>query len=195
MNPCFHKNLGPYDLRFLDDFLNCSSVVSNISMSEKINNFSSLEKCNFNDIIFLNDNLLASESMPAKAILISNKNNSKSIKNKVVMRVDNLHLSIAKLSNLFYSDLTNLDIKKLTKPIINKPIKKISDKSIIVNGCIIGSNFDIGEGSIIKHNCIIGNNVKIGGGSGVIKDIEDNQIVMGYPAVPFKEFIKNWKKK
>ena len=24
--------------------------------------------------------------------------------------------------------------------------------------------------------------------------IEDNQIVMGYPAVQFKEFIKNWKK-
>ena len=39
----------------------------------------------------------------------------------------------------------------------------------------------------------IGNNVKIGGGSGVIKDIEDNQVVMGYPAIPFKDFIKNWK--
>ena len=25
-------------------------------------------------------------------------------------------------------------------------------------------------------------------------DIEDNQVVMGYPAVPFKDFIKNWKK-
>ena len=40
----------------------------------------------------------------------------------------------------------------------------------------------------------IRDSVKIGGGSGVIKDIEDNQVVMGYPAVPFKEFIKNWKK-
>jgi hypothetical protein len=28
----------------------------------------------------------------------------------------------------------------------------------------------------------------------VVKDIKDNQIVMGYPAVPFKEFIQNWKK-
>jgi acetyltransferase-like isoleucine patch superfamily enzyme len=35
--------------------------------------------------------------------------------------------------------------------------------------------------------------VKIGGGSGVVKDIEDNQIVMGYPAVPFREFLKNKK--
>ena len=36
----------------------------------------------------------------------------------------------------------------------------------------------------------IGNNVKIGGGSGVVKDIPDNTIVMGYPAVPLKEFLK-----
>ena len=33
-------------------------------------------------------------------------------------------------------------------------------------------------------------NVKIGGGSGVVKDIPDDTIVMGYPAVPLKEFLK-----
>ena len=37
----------------------------------------------------------------------------------------------------------------------------------------------------------IGNNVKIGGGSGVVNDIEDNQVIMGYPAVSLKEFLKN----
>ena len=36
----------------------------------------------------------------------------------------------------------------------------------------------------------IGNNVKIGGGSGVVKDIKDNSIVMGYPAVPLRDFLK-----
>jgi UDP-3-O-[3-hydroxymyristoyl] glucosamine N-acyltransferase len=36
--------------------------------------------------------------------------------------------------------------------------------------------------------------VKIGGGSGVVKNIEDNQIVMGYPALPIKEFLKKTKK-
>ena len=58
----------------------------------------------------------------------------------------------------------------------------------------IGNNVLIGGQAGISGHLTIGNNVKIGGGSGVIKDIEDNQIVMGYPAVPFKEFIKNWKK-
>ncbi len=58
----------------------------------------------------------------------------------------------------------------------------------------VGNNVSIGGQAGISGHLNIGNNVKIGGGSGVVKDIEDNQIVMGYPAVPFKEFIKNWKK-
>ena len=58
----------------------------------------------------------------------------------------------------------------------------------------IGNNVSIGGQAGISGHLNIGNNVKIGGGSGVIKDVEDNQIVMGYPAVSFKEFIKNWKK-
>ena len=36
----------------------------------------------------------------------------------------------------------------------------------------------------------IGNNIKIGGGSGVVKDIEDNEIVMGYPAEKLRYFLK-----
>ena len=40
----------------------------------------------------------------------------------------------------------------------------------------------------------IGDNVKIGGGSGVVKDVDANQIVMGYPAVPLKDFLKKNKK-
>ena len=55
---------------------------------------------------------------------------------------------------------------------------------------IIGENVSIGGQAGISGHLKIGNNVKIGGGSGVVKDIEDNQIVMGYPAVPLKEFLR-----
>ena len=54
----------------------------------------------------------------------------------------------------------------------------------------IGNNVSIGGQAGISGHLKIGNNVKIGGGSGVVKDIEDNQTVMGYPAVPLKEFLK-----
>ena len=56
--------------------------------------------------------------------------------------------------------------------------------------CTIGNNVSIGGQAGISGHLKIGNNVKIGGGSGVVKDIKDNQIVMGYPAVPLKEFLK-----
>ena len=55
----------------------------------------------------------------------------------------------------------------------------------------IGNNVSIGGQAGISGHLKIGNNVKIGGGSGVVKDIADNQIVMGYPAISFKNFIKN----
>ena len=54
----------------------------------------------------------------------------------------------------------------------------------------IGDNVSIGGQAGISGHLKIGNNVKIGGGSGVVKNVDDNQIIMGYPAVPLKEFLK-----
>ena len=55
---------------------------------------------------------------------------------------------------------------------------------------IIGNNVSIGGQAGISGHLNIGNNVKIGGGSGVVKDIQDDQIIMGYPAVTLKDFLK-----
>ena len=57
----------------------------------------------------------------------------------------------------------------------------------------IGDNVSIGGQAGVSGHLKIGKNVKIGGGSGVVKDINDNEIVMGYPAVPLKDFLKNKK--
>ena len=54
----------------------------------------------------------------------------------------------------------------------------------------IDNNVTIGGQAGISGHLKIGNNIKIGGGSGVIKDIQDNSRVMGYPAKDLKEFIK-----
>jgi UDP-3-O-[3-hydroxymyristoyl] glucosamine N-acyltransferase len=55
---------------------------------------------------------------------------------------------------------------------------------------VIGNNVSIGGQAGISGHLKIGNNVKIGGGSGVVKDINDNQVVMGYPATNLKDFLK-----
>ena len=59
---------------------------------------------------------------------------------------------------------------------------------------ILGDNVVIGGQAGVSGHLKIGNNVKIGGGSGVINNIPDNSQVMGYPAVPLKEFVKQRKK-
>jgi len=58
----------------------------------------------------------------------------------------------------------------------------------------LGDNVIIGGQAGISGHLKIGNNVKIGGGSGVINDIPDNKQVMGYPAVPLKDFVRKRKK-
>jgi len=57
----------------------------------------------------------------------------------------------------------------------------------------VGDNVIIGGQAGISGHLTIGNNVKIGGGSGVINNIPDNYQIMGYPAVPLKDFIKQRK--
>ena len=59
----------------------------------------------------------------------------------------------------------------------------------------LGDNVIIGGQAGISGHLSIGNNVKIGGGSGVINNIQDNEQVMGYPAVPLRTFIKQSKYK
>ena len=59
---------------------------------------------------------------------------------------------------------------------------------------VIGNGVSIGGQAGVSGHLKIGNNVKIGGGSGVVKDIPDGIVVMGYPAMPLKEFIRNLKK-
>ena len=60
----------------------------------------------------------------------------------------------------------------------------------ISGSTIIGNNVSIGGQSGISGHLRIGNNVKIGGKSGVVKNIDDNQTVMGYPAIEFRDFIR-----
>ena len=77
---------------------------------------------------------------------------------------------------------------------------KIGDNCIIAGqvgfagSSSIGNNVMIGGQAGISGHLKIGKNVKIGGASGVTRDIPDNYQVMGYPAVPLRDFVKTRKK-
>lgn len=60
----------------------------------------------------------------------------------------------------------------------------IAGSSKIGNRCMIG-----GQSGISGH-LSLGNNVNIGGHSGVLKNISDNSRVIGFPAIPIRDFLK-----
>jgi len=61
----------------------------------------------------------------------------------------------------------------------------------IAGSSVIGKNVKIGGQAGISGHLKIGDNVEIAGGSGVIKDIQDNSKVMGYPAKNIRQFLKD----
>lgn len=69
---------------------------------------------------------------------------------------------------------------------------------LIAGSCGIAGSVTLGDGVImagqagIKDHVTIGNGVKIGGGAGVINDIPDGETVLGYPAVNYRETLKQW---
>ena len=86
----------------------------------------------------------------------------------------------------------NSAIEKLNLPLEISPLgKDLLGKVGPIAAAFGYSVSEIKEGGYLEE----GDNVKIGGGSGVVKNIEDNQAVMGYPATPLREFLKNQKKK
>ena len=158
----FYKKLGPISYNNILSALNISeksSSYENISFSS----FKGLNDCSKNDLTFLYDGHNYSSSIDSpKGIIISKKRKDISnFKNMVTIIVPDVHSSVAKISNLFYRDLSNSEKIKLEKTKIKKNYN-ISKSAIIKNGCKIGADLTVGDGSVILEGCIIGRNVKIG---------------------------------
>lgn len=71
----------------------------------------------------------------------------------------------------------------------------ILGNSSIAGSTIIGENCWIAPHVIIKEHLLIGNNVFIGMASSVNTNIGDNQVWLGNPAIPVKEYYLKTKKK
>jgi UDP-3-O-[3-hydroxymyristoyl] glucosamine N-acyltransferase len=75
---------------------------------------------------------------------------------------------------------------------------QIGRMCLIAGSCGISGSVTIGDGVVIagqagiKDHITIGNGVKIGGKAGVMNDIPDGETVLGYPAVNYKETLKQW---
>ncbi|WP_445454323.1 acetyltransferase [Flavobacterium sp. 25HG05S-40] len=64
---------------------------------------------------------------------------------------------------------------------------EISPSAIVLGRCVIGSYTQIGANATILPDVIIGKNVIIGAGSVVTKNVPDNSLVVGVPAILKKQ--------
>jgi sugar O-acyltransferase (sialic acid O-acetyltransferase NeuD family) len=70
---------------------------------------------------------------------------------------------------------------------------RIGDFAHIAPGAVLAGNVYVGEGSfiganaVIKQGITIGKNVKIGAGSVVVKNVPDNLVLAGNPAIELKK--------
>ena len=164
INP-FFKNNGPFDIKNL---LNLSEIYdNNISIKIKIEDIKDLASATHKDISFFHSKkyeLFASKTKASFCITTNSLSNILPVScNKII--VNNVLLSTAKITKIFYPNAVNDDfdqsVKMIDKTIYNKEVK-FGNNVLIGKNVKIGKNCLIGHNSILESNVIIGDNCSIG---------------------------------
>ncbi len=149
----------------INDILNCLNL-KKIKKNIKVNDIKELDKANQNDITFIHS-LKYKESLKRtkSKLLITNKKLKNIIPKHInIIEVQNVLLSISKVTSLFYpnaiDDMFDKNVKILNK---NKFVNlKLGQNILVGKNVKIGKNCVIGHNTIIESNVIIGDNCKIG---------------------------------
>ena len=161
INQFFKKknNVKINDILFL---LNLNKFTNNY----KINDIKELSSAGKNDISFFNSSKYLDLLIKTKAkFILTNKKYKNLIpKSKITIEVDNVLLSAAKTTSLFYPESLNQSFdSNVNKISIKSYIKLTAGKNVLVGRNVkIGKNCFIGHNTIIEKNVRIGNNCNIG---------------------------------
>ena len=176
--PEFYRNLGPFSLRQIADFL--EAELKSQDNSYLIQDFSNIDKSKASDITFLNDNYFYQiDKIKAETLLVSKKNKITSNNRKNILKVDNVHYAVAKLSNYFFKCHDKDFISSLNPPNFIGNLNNLDKTANISNGSVIGNNASIGSGVYIGHNCVIGKNVIIENNSVITNSIIGDNVQIG----------------
>lgn len=115
-------------------------------------------------------------------------------------KIGNFEVHIGKGSNVLsgsiFSNSTTLGMgcivyynSIITHDCVIGDFVEISPSVTLLGGCSVGSYSQIGSNSTILPKVKIGKNVIIGAGSVVTKDVPDNSLVIGIPAIIKKKLI------
>ena len=177
MYPSFFKNLGPFNLGNISSIIDIIST--NVKKDYQFNDFLGIAHSKENTLTFINDNEDIKKINSSKSVILCSKKKLNQLKNNhSYIVVDDVHYSVAKISNLFYRNYSSNEINDMAKPEIGTNCI-ISDNAVIENGTIIGDNVTINSGVIVKSNCTIGDNCYIDSNSVISNSIFAKNIKIG----------------
>ncbi len=157
-NP-FFKNNGPILVSDILKLLNIKFL--DIQLNSKVNDIKDLQSSNNLDITFFHSKKYLDFAKNTKASFCITTN---SLKNElpyscVPLVVENVLLSVSKITSMFYPDAINDDFDDSTTYIDETNFK---DKVLYGKNVLIGKNVSLGTNCKIGHNTIIEKNVSVG---------------------------------
>ena len=158
LNP-FFKNKGPFNFSEIIKFLNIKQNTS--SKDIKILDIKDLSTSKKEEITFFHSKKYGdiAKKTNASFCLTTDALKNKLPKSCTPIVVDNVLVSTAKITSLFYPDSINDDFDETARSINDTKFKDIVNFG---NNVLIGSNVSIGNNCKIGHNTIIEKNVVIG---------------------------------
>ncbi len=180
INP-FFKNIGPFGIKNI-------LKLNNISNPDGYDNF---DVSNINDLITAKENDISFfhskkyENLASKtqaAFCVTKKNISHILPNSCrPIIVENVLMSTAKITELFYPNSTTDDFDKdvlnIKETLFNEKVK-FGKNVLIGNNVQIGNNCSIGHNSIIESNVIIGDDCSIGSNVIIRNTIVKNNVMI-----------------
>ena len=165
MSNSFFKNHGPF---YIEKLLKISDIANSDNFSNiKITDIKDLISSEINNITFFHSKKyesLASKTKASFCLIAKNLTHILPVTCKPIV-VDNVLISTAKITKVFYPDAVTDDFDQYVEDINKTPFnKKVKfGKNVLIGKNVeIGLNCLIGHNSIIESNVIIGNNCSIG---------------------------------
>ena len=179
MNNPFFKNKGPFKV---DKLLKLSGI-KNINNYKSINihDIKDLSRSTSKDITFFHSKKYFNLSSKTKAgFCITTENLKSFLPNKCKkIIVDNVLISTAKITKLFYPESVTDDFDTSCKDIKSTSFKKkvkFGKNVLIGKNVKIGKSCSIGHNTIIEKNVIVGNNCSIGSNVIIRNTIVNNNV-------------------
>ena len=159
MSKSFYNNQGP--LKILDILKSLNLIDNSFTEDVKVSDIKDLFSANGSDISFLHSKKYKDIAQKTKAsfcITTQNLKNELPINCKPLI-VENVLVSTAKITALFYPNATN---DNFDETVLNISETEFDKKVKFGKNVLIGKNVSIGSNCLIGHNTIIEKNVSIG---------------------------------